>query len=415
MKDVYVHRRDNGTDRVTVTVRVDGKKFQKSTTYRPVEDKTAAQNLKMAEIMGAKFIEQCIDEYWNELENKEMTFERFFEEVYVEKVEGPYEGTTADSNVNIIRKNFLPLLAGVKLKEIDSSVAQELVNTLCQKNNENDRSSNPSKIQSQTVQRYMSVFFSVVHMAVEEGILDKDPFTENMRYPKPTYRNFDAFDENDFNLIISDLTDRVDMQELSVEDIIVAIGMMSGLRRGEMGALKWGNLINFRPDTLDCVKIDVQNSAKKRKGKKQECGRTKTISSIRMFTIPKLLAEVLWAWREQLRKQHIPTGIHNYIICNENGGMVSVYSLTKWFKGYLNTPEHTMKDVRLHSLRHTFASMFLELEPDVYLLKEVMGHQRLATTERYLKSFKLRRNDLMQNLNAYTDRIVKSKAEKDEN
>ena len=71
--------------------------------------------------------------------------------------------------------------------------------------------------------------------------------------------------------------------------------------------------------------------------------------------------------------------------------------------------------MKLHSLRHTFASKFLEVDQDIYLLKELMGHKKISTTEIYLKSFRMRRNDLMKNYNTYTDALLKSLEAKNEN
>jgi site-specific recombinase XerD len=37
-----------------------------------------------------------------------------------------------------------------------------------------------------------------------------------------------------------------------------------------------------------------------------------------------------------------------------------------------------------HSLRHTHASRLLEAGTDIYLVKTLLGHRNIATTERYL-------------------------------
>ena len=92
--------------------------------------------------------------------------------------------------------------------------------------------------------------------------------------------------------------------------------------------------------------------------------------------------------------------------------MVSVYSPTKWFKDYLM--EHELKDVKLHSLRHTFASMMLETGMDPYDLQNLMGHKKFSTTEIYLKSFKVNRSNLMKTFNKYAASLLSSKEEKNE-
>jgi site-specific recombinase XerD len=123
-----------------------------------------------------------------------------------------------------------------------------------------------------------------------------------------------------------------------------------------------------------------------------------------MFTIPKLLVEVLLAWKEVLIRKHIPHGPNDFVISNEYGGMVSIYSPTRWFKDYLG--EHHFKDVKLHSLRHTFASLLLARGMDLCTVRDLMGHKDIETTEMYLHSFQMRKKDLMSTINSYIQAIV---------
>jgi hypothetical protein len=42
-----------------------------------------------------------------------------------------------------------------------------------------------------------------------------------------------------------------------------------------------------------------------------------------------------------------------------------------------------MKSIRIHDMRHTFASHYAMHGGDMYVLKELLGHQDLKTTMRY--------------------------------
>ena len=42
-----------------------------------------------------------------------------------------------------------------------------------------------------------------------------------------------------------------------------------------------------------------------------------------------------------------------------------------------------LEDVRLHDLRHTYASVAIQNGIDPFTLKEIMGHKNLQTTLRY--------------------------------
>ena len=80
MKNCYIDLRENGTMRVRVIVKIDGKEICTSTTYKPVPTLTAKENIKAAELMGAALMERVRMEYEEEMENKNPTFRDFFEE-----------------------------------------------------------------------------------------------------------------------------------------------------------------------------------------------------------------------------------------------------------------------------------------------------------------------------------------------
>lgn len=415
MKGCYIEYKDNGNIKVRIVKRLGGRRIETSTTFTPDPSLSAKEVHEMAERIGARLLKKVEDDYAAALAGKDVTFGKFFEETYLAEVEDHFESTTGDFYVKAIRKHFLDTFANVKLKDIDAKMAQDMIEELNKKKNENDRSDNPKTIVSQTVKRYVTAFRSVINLAVEKRVIDVDPFVAGLHYKKFEQENTVCLDEEDVDYIICDLLKKIKLGEgkLEVVDVVIAIGMLAGLRRGEIVALKWKNFINLRADSLDRVKIDVCRSAHKRTGKPQELGSTKTPTSTRMFTVPEVLGEVLWAWKKILEENNIPVGDENHVICNEDGGMVSIYTPRKWFKGYLAGQELT--DVKLHSLRHTFASKFLEVDQDIYLLKELMGHKKISTTEIYLKSFRMRRNDLMKNYNTYTDALLKSLEAKNEN
>ena len=116
--------------------------------------------------------------------------------------------------------------------------------------------------------------------------------------------------------------------------------------------------------------------------------------------------------KKTLLCKHVVVKEDDFIIANEYGGMVSVYSPTRWFKDYLE--KHNLKNVKLHSLRHTFASMLLGTGMDLCTVRDVMGHKDISTTEIYLKSFKMNGVNLMKSINTYTTALLSIKEDTDE-
>ena len=51
-----------------------------------------------------------------------------------------------------------------------------------------------------------------------------------------------------------------------------------------------------------------------------------------------------------------------------------------------------------HKLRHTFATLFLEKTGDIYILKELLGHSRISTTEIYLSTTRKKKVEAINRL-----------------
>lgn len=409
---VYLFERVNSSYRVRCDVMLGDVVVTRYRTYWPELSLTRDQNKRAAEKMGFRYIQEMkaeyqakLDQLQAELDGKEVTFGEYFENVYLPKAEIYFAPTTFEFYENAIRKLFLDELGDVKIKDIDRNVLQDIVNTLARKINENEDPDDPIRIKPQTVKRYTTACRSVINMAVEDGVVETDPIVGSLRYPRFEPVNVDYLTDEDLKVIVMDLERKVAVYPPCVNrnDVMVAIGVFAGPRRGEMVALKWKDFVGLDDNATDSVQISISRSAYKVADMQQKFDTTKTYRSTRMFTIPKLLVEVLTAWREVLRRQHIPTGPNDFVIPNEYGGMVSVYSPTRWIKDYLE--EHHLKDVKLHSLRHTFASLLLARGMDLCTVRDVMGHRDIETTEMYLHSFEMRKKDLMSGVNSYIQSI----------
>jgi integrase len=62
-------------------------------------------------------------------------------------------------------------------------------------------------------------------------------------------------------------------------------------------------------------------------------------------------------------------------------------------------------DVRLHDLRHTFASMAVDAGESLYVVQKALGHRRSSTTERYAH---LRDDPVRAMVERLSDRMTKS-------
>ena len=126
--------------------------------------------------------------------------------------------------------------------------------------------------------------------------------------------------------------------------------------------------------------------------------------------MPKLLSQLLLKWKNENCRKGIGVSNNDYVIQNRTGYMISLGTAGRW--GIKLLKSHDIDNVKLHSLRHTFAAVLVRSKMDIETLREIMGHDDVRTTQIYMYSFKLQEDDLMKDVNAYNDSLIARKEEK---
>ena len=166
----------------------------------------------------------------------------------------------------------------------------------------------------------------------------------------------------------------------------VIICLYTGLRIGELLALKWSD-IDFSKGL-----ISVSKSCYYGRNNNGEYVRfvdtPKTNHSARIIPIPKRLIPLL--------KNHKRACASEYVI-SDNGRAVAVRSYQRSFEllqKRLNIPRRGF-----HALRHTFATRALECGMDVKKLSEILGHRSpTITLNRYVHSMLDYKRDMMNKI-----------------
>lgn len=123
---------------------------------------------------------------------------------------------------------------------------------------------------------------------------------------------------------------------------------------------------------LDMDALDFEVSAARVRGKG---GRTRLV----LFgqAAHEALAEYLQRARPQLIQPNKPT---RALFLNAQGGRLTVRSMHRLVKRY---GQQVGVDISPHALRHSFATHMLEGGADLRTVQELLGHQRLSTTQIY--------------------------------
>lgn len=155
----------------------------------------------------------------------------------------------------------------------------------------------------------------------------------------------------------------------------VLICMYTGLRIGEICALKWSD-IHFETSSLS-VRHTLLRISKPGAGTGQRTrvvlDTPKTESSMREIPLPLFLLAKLYPYREA----YSPDA---FFLTGKQESFVEPRTYQYRFKKYLR--ESGLPNLNFHVLRHSFATRCIELGFDIKTLSEILGHADVNTTLR---------------------------------
>jgi len=197
---------------------------------------------------------------------------------------------------------------------------------------------------------YLRTLKAAFNTAVKWGYISENPFSK-IKLPKIQKKLPVYIKQNDFEKLIS-------LQENLMLKNLFILAYNTGMRLSELTNLKW--------DAIDLENkfIIVQNTNEFTTKSKKE--RIIPIHNNIMLALAEL---------KKLSQA-------DYVFCNEIGIKLNEDYVSKNFKRSIKELEFN-NNIKFHSLRHSFASSLAQKGVSLYIIKELLGHEDISTTQIY--------------------------------
>ena len=214
-----------------------------------------------------------------------------------------------------------------------------------------------------TIKDIVVVLKSSLQAAMEQNIIDY--FDIKVIYPKPEKGTaIETFHRKEQQLILNYCR-----KNLSNRSIGIMLSLLIGIRIGELAALQWKH-IDFKNHLLS-----IEQTLQRIYLKQKSIGSTKVV-----ITTPKTPTSIrkIPLNREFLKLLKQFKGGENDFILSGNANYVEPKTLRTYFKKILE--KTNTRNLKFHSLRHTFATNCIALKVDPKTVSELLGHSSVQTT-----------------------------------
>ena len=292
-----------------------------------------------------------IKQLWRKLRSKRNVI--YFENMVEKWLE--YKGKTIKEStyynyVYKIEKYLNPIFNGKKINDFKNFNFEELINNLSE------------ELSSKTIKDIVSILKAIIKYSEKEFKRKLNP--EEAIVPKTNKREVAILSKKEKRKI-----ERYCKESGTLRDIGILVCLYTGVRVGEICALKWKNI------DLDKKMIYIEKTMQRivKKGDKSKIivDTPKSQNSIRAIPISNKLYQILKPLREQNDDE-------SFFLTGEKERYIEPRNYQYMFKRILRILK--IKKYKFHALRHTFASECIEVGMDVKALSEILGHASVDIT-----------------------------------
>lgn len=277
---------------------------------------------------------------------------------------------------NTIYLHIIPELGTIDIQVIDNNIIQNYINKkLCV---------GKSGLSPKSIKEIVGIIKNTLNYAERYDLRSKCKC--ELLEVRSVYNQIRVLNKNEEKALLCVLCRDTDIFKFGV-----LISLLTGLRIGELCALKWEDIdVNER---IISIKRTMQRVQVEGKETKTEIIITtpKTNASIRQIPIPRILNDYIHSFKSENNQ---------FVLTNQKGNYIEPRVMQYRFEKYIKSAG--ISKANFHALRHTFATRCIEAGVDVKVLSEILGHSSVnITLDRYVHNSIDYKKDNIDRLNKY--------------
>ena len=395
----------NGSYQITVSLGRDiyGKKLIETTTYTPDPGLTPKRQQKAVEEFARQF--EADVKNGIALDGRKITLKAFTDRWQTEYAAQKLQPGTVEKYMAELNDKILPILGHLKLSELRPATLNSFFVSMTQDGARRDKK--PGGYSRNTIKKTMDVLSSVLRVAVEWEIIEKNPmdkvrtvgecaadkiefftpeqaaaFLDYIEQPyKVKTKGHRRTDDTGIDYTVGDYERTKEVPEQL--RVLFNLAIFGGLRKGELLALEWSD-IDFENDTVTvskaCSLVAGQQITKE----------PKTKTSRRTIAIPHFLTQRIKAMKQERLKYRLSVGDYwqgeQWLFIQDNGKQMCYSTPYSAFKDTIarynadRKPADQLPAIPFHGLRHTSATLLIASKQDVRTVSSRLGHAQASTT-----------------------------------
>lgn len=334
---------------------------------RRVQKKVSAKTKRDLQAEIGRWIKQFEDGEFDEVDPKDRSirFDEVAEEWLQEHVD-ELAVNTKGSYVSRMNK-ILSAFGACNIEEVTTWNVRQFLNKLEEEG-----------LAPRTVNTYRSILSSMFGYAVQNKYVTENP-VQIIKQVRTTKRDFETFSALELTSYLEGCRQIAEEERNYGNYTILKTAAFTGMRIGEVLALRWKDI------DLEKAVIQVGRSLSyDRKNKRFSIGGTKN-NQTRMVTISDELVQTLkwykmqWMFLLKRLREEPETAFQDLIFLTITGRPKHYSYIGKWHKKVLRY-KGLSQTFRVHDLRHTHATLLLELGEHPKVVQERLGHKDISVT-----------------------------------